>query len=72
MGNLDRTPTLASTTPAMLPLFPGITLYQGMFYDGSHIQNAVMLALALTGGLTAGEYFTATLRSRRVNQPRRT
>jgi uncharacterized membrane protein YjjB (DUF3815 family) len=63
IGTRDRTPTLAITTPAMLPLLPGITMYQGMFYGGSHIQNAVMLALALAGGLTAGEYVTTTLRS---------
>jgi uncharacterized membrane protein YjjB (DUF3815 family) len=71
IGTLDRTPTLAITTPAMLPLLPGITLYQGMFHGGSHIQNAVMLALALAGGLTA-EYVITTLRSMRVNRPRRT
>jgi uncharacterized membrane protein YjjB (DUF3815 family) len=66
IGTLDRTPTLAITTPAMLPLLPGITLYQGMFHGGGHIQNAVMLALALAGGLTAGEYVTTTLRSMRA------
>jgi uncharacterized membrane protein YjjB (DUF3815 family) len=70
IGTLDRTPTLAITTPAMLALLPGIALYQGMFYGGSHIQNAVMLALALAGGLTAGEYITTTLR--RVSRPRHT
>jgi len=70
IGTLDRTPTLAITTPAMLPLLPGIALHQGMFYGGGHIQDAVMLALALAGGLTAGEYITTTLR--RVSRPRRT
>jgi uncharacterized membrane protein YjjP (DUF1212 family) len=70
MGTLDRTPTLAITTPAMLPLLPGIALYQGMFYGAGHIQNAVMLALALAGGLTAGEYIATTLR--RVSRPGRT
>jgi uncharacterized membrane protein YjjP (DUF1212 family) len=68
IGILDRAPTLAITTPAMLALLPGMALYRGMFYGGSHIQNAVMLALALAGGLTAGEYVTNTLRSIRVNQ----
>jgi uncharacterized membrane protein YjjP (DUF1212 family) len=63
IGTLNRTPTLAISTPAMLALLPGITLYRGMFYGGSHIQNAVMLALALAGGLTAGEYITTTARS---------
>jgi uncharacterized membrane protein YjjP (DUF1212 family) len=29
IGTLDRTPTLAITTPAMLPLLPGITLLSG-------------------------------------------
>ena len=72
IGALDHTPTLAITTPAMLPLLPGITLYQGMFYGGSHIHSAVMLALALAAGLTAGEYITTTLRSMRVSRPRRT
>jgi uncharacterized membrane protein YjjP (DUF1212 family) len=72
IGALDRTPTLAITTPAILALLPGIAMYQGMFYGGGHIQNAVMLALALAGGLTAGEYITTTLRSMRVNRPRRT
>ena len=48
----------------------GIALYQGLFYGGGHIQNAVMLALALAGGLTAGEYITTTLR--RVSRSRRT
>ncbi len=72
IGALDRTPTLAITTPAMLALLPGITLYQGMFNGDSHIQNAIMLALALAGGLTAGEYITTTLRSTGVNRFRRT
>jgi uncharacterized membrane protein YjjP (DUF1212 family) len=72
MGTLDRTPTLAISTPAMLALLPGITLYRGMFHGGSHIQNAVMLALALAGGLTAGEYAITTLRSMCVNRPGRT
>ncbi|PXX10332.1 threonine/serine ThrE exporter family protein [Mycolicibacterium moriokaense] len=71
IGTLDRTPTLAITTPAMLPLLPGIALYQGMFYGGTHLQNAIMLALALAGGVTAGEYITTTLRSIRVNRPSR-
>jgi uncharacterized membrane protein YjjP (DUF1212 family) len=71
IGTVDRTPTLAITTPAMLALLPGITLYRGMFHGGSHIQNAVMLALALAGGLTAGEYVTTTVRSMRVNRLRR-
>jgi hypothetical protein len=51
--------------------FPGITLYQGMFYGGDHIQNAVILALALAGGLTIGEYLATTLRSMRTTGPRR-
>jgi uncharacterized membrane protein YjjB (DUF3815 family) len=71
IGTRNRTPTLAISTPAMLALLPGITLYRGMFYGGSHIQNAVMLALALAGGLTAGEYIATTVRSMRVNRPRR-
>jgi uncharacterized membrane protein YjjP (DUF1212 family) len=71
IGTVDRTPTLAITTPAMLALLPGITLYRGMFHGGSHIQNAVMLALGLAGGLTAGEYVTTTVRSMRVNRLRR-
>jgi uncharacterized membrane protein YjjB (DUF3815 family) len=70
IGSLDGTPTLAITTPAMLPLLPGITLYQGMFHGGSHIQNAVSRALALAGGLTAGEYVNTTLRSMRITRPR--
>ena len=68
IGILDRTPALAITTPAMLALLPGIALYRGMFYGGTHIQNAVMLALALAGGLTAGEYITTTLRSLRLSR----
>jgi uncharacterized membrane protein YjjB (DUF3815 family) len=72
VGILDRTPALAITTPAMLASLPGITLYQGMFHGGTHIQSAVMLALALAGGLTAGEYIITTLRSMRVDRPRRT
>jgi uncharacterized membrane protein YjjP (DUF1212 family) len=71
VGILDRTPALAITTPAMLALLPGITLYKGMFHGGTHIQSAVMLALALAGGLTAGEYIITTLRSLRVDRPRR-
>ena len=71
IGTLNRTPTLAISTPAMLALLPGITLYRGMFHGGSHIQNAIMLALALAGGLTAGEYITTIVRSMRVNRPRR-
>ena len=70
IGTLDRTPTLAITTPSMLALLPGITLYQGMFHGGSHIQKAVMLALALAGGLTAGEYLIT--RSMDINRSRRT
>lgn len=72
IGTLDRTPTLAITTPSMLVLLPGITLYQGMSYGGSNIQRAVMLGLALAGGLTTGEYVIAVLRSMRVSRPRRT
>jgi|1186.fasta_scaffold04950_2 uncharacterized membrane protein YjjP (DUF1212 family) len=72
IGKLDRTPTLAITTPAMLPLLPGITLYQGMFDGGDGVQSAVILALALAAGLTAGEYLTTTaLRSMRITRPRR-
>ena len=58
------------TTPAMLPLLAGITLYRGMFYGGSHIQSAVLLVLALAGGLTAGEYVTTTLLSMRLDRLR--
>jgi uncharacterized membrane protein YjjP (DUF1212 family) len=72
IGRLARTPTLAITTPAMLPLLPGITLYEGMFDGGGRIQSAVILALALAAGLTAGEYLTTTaLRSIRITRPRR-
>jgi uncharacterized membrane protein YjjB (DUF3815 family) len=73
IGTLDRTPTLAITKPAMLRLLPGITLYQGMFYGGGHIQNAVMLALALAGGLSIGEYLAtiAIVRSMRNARARR-
>lgn len=69
IGTFGHTPTLAITTPAMLPLLPGIALYKGMFHGGIHIQNAVMLALALAGGLSAGEYMITTLRSMRINRP---
>jgi uncharacterized membrane protein YjjP (DUF1212 family) len=73
IGRLDRVPTLAITTPAMLPLLPGITLYQGMFDGGERVQSAVIVALALAAGLTAGEYLiTTALRSMRITKPRRT
>jgi len=43
-----------------------------MFDGGDGVQSAVILALALAAGLTAGEYLTTTaLRSMRITRPRR-
>lgn len=73
VGERTRTPTLVLSIAGITPLLPGLAIYRGMFslVEGDHIlagtselMGAIVIGLALAGGLTLGGYMASPLRRR--------
>ncbi len=63
MGARLRVPTVLVTVPAIVPLLPGLAVYQGLLaltqshpFEGiGYLVNAVSIAIALAGGVLLGQ-----------------